>query len=441
MQNSVENQKSLNRDYLILSLNIVTFLILLISLYILSNYNIQYSSQYGAQLSNLGYNYNNIYLFFALIVFIAFSIILIQSVRKKILVKNLSRNSQIVAITLLNLFFFSQTLYINIIGIIQHYQSSNTAIYQQYPLFDFINFSSLISLLIFFGLLIISFIDIFYRINSTSHSSVNKQATPQSKFNSVITFISKEENFVLLAFLDIFFIATTIILGYLVIFYNVQFMSDYISKYSYQIINNPVSPLGVNNIGFTDIISRLASISFLITILLLFYSIRKIFTDSSVKKDYLGLILYGVFLSFLTILFNYYSNYMYVKYNPSIDPYYTLATFNQNITSMFGSFERITIVALVLLLSFIFFKLFIFNKKFYKSNSNLSVSYSHSLMYPDIEGSVKGTERPDHINSPDEKPVIFINDDHSKVKHLVCPKCGQFLEENEVYCQNCGIRL
>ena len=131
--------------------------------------------------------------------------------------------------------------------------------------------------------------------------------------------------------------------------------------------------------------------------------------------------IYDAFLFALIIIFNFYSSYFY-------------------------SLEIILFFAFICVLFLIFFRIFIFNSKFFSSSNNLQMNYTKRGLWGWIiektTGGVMGSTSNDleQSHSINHQPYIFINDHRNSFSPTNCAKCGTELSVNDKFCPNCGTR-
>ena len=437
-------------NYILPSINAFIVIALIYSLVLLRNYNIFYVNQYNSNLMLQGYNYNSLYLVSSLLFYILFNVILIYSIRKEMLQNNRERDTQILTIILMNLFFLIQGLLIISLQNIQSVQI--TMIKSIEPFDEFLNFASVITLVIFILFLIISLSDYFTKLNGNrihfqnlSNEKVENElskdlSNQQKSYHTFITKILNVKNGLILTFLNIFFLSLTIIYSYLIIYFNNKFISVYIANYkpsTNNILNQPTY------FDFTDTFGKIAIISFVVFLTIFFFTTRKIILDYSEKFYSLSLILFGVFLFLLLILFNYLSKLSFSKFDPVFNTDGVIGSYSSYINSLFYSLNLITLSFLAILVVFLFFRLVVFNKRFFNSNGNMKFDKTR-YRYGIFSGHVLGSDnRKEPMNGERiaDKPTIFINDKNSPVRHLICPKCGIYVSEKDTFCEKCGTRL
>ena len=458
MHKSTTNNRLSQDNLFIITINLIVFLLLIISLLMLKNYNIQYGTEYGSQLFQYNYNYSSWNLIFAIVIYIAFNSVLVFTVRNKTLVPKYERKTQIISYILLNSFIFLQLLTVFILLMISPAESFSNIDYKNDPFYNFIQFSTLIAIcaLIVVGILSIS--DIYTNINTKKHifhASINAKTsnfdtnqisqqtdTLQNSSNAIRTLIINKKNELRLLFISIFFLSLSSILAYLVIYYNNKFINEVLSSSNVYNSTYPTYYTLYNQAESTVLFSQLSVLCFIIFIIMLFLLFRKLLSNSSNKVNLGSLLLYEGILFIFLILFSYFSNIyrnkVYLTEYP--DTYFKLNSFFENKWYLFSSLEIITISAMIFVGVFIFIYLFIFNKKFLEYDNNIAIDYSPSIYRRIITGSLSSKDS-QNLNPIDRQPTNFINQHGTNVTSLNCPTCGAQISLHDKFCPKCGLNL
>lgn len=212
------------------------------------------------------------------------------------------------------------------------------------------------------------------------------------------------------------------------VYYNKKFINDYFAQN-----NNFTTTEQLNRIGFTNIYSNIAIISFAIFLIVSFLSIKKITSVYSEKIKIISLLLFEMCLAFLTIRFGTYSSkyQSYSSFYQHEDIYGIVANLNKNISSLFTSLSIVSLLAFLISLFLIMIELYIFSDKLQQTSGNIPLDYGYDIFN---QGIIRENNSSDRIKPPNTQSTNLM-------VSCNCPKCGSSINIPDKYCQNCGTRI